>query len=149
MWRCLLAGTGSLTCPNNPVSIQCPIVMKNIILDGIKDKLVCLAKNNRELAAEALGVLINDEKKMTVQCQSARELGGAFAAAKVNCHSDYPKIRLSRVGCRPNSSGGDSALMLNIEALKGAFLHELVHTTGQSHGEHLISPMPVTQLAWM
>ena len=70
-------GQESLSCPNNPESIDCPIVMKDIILEGIKGKLTCLAENNRELAAEALGVLINDEKKMSVQCQSPRELGGA------------------------------------------------------------------------
>ncbi len=120
-------GQEKISCTGNPNSLSCPMVVSDILFAGLQDKLVCLAENNHELAAQAMGVLFNDKKKMKIECN--RDLGGSYASARNNCGSEFPRIRVSKIHCR-------SSMLFNVEALNGAFLHELIHTTGQSHGEH-------------
>ena len=129
-------GMEELTCPSNTDRIKCPIVMKDILINGLQEKLTCLSSLNRELSAELLGVLFNKKKKLTLQCKPRKELGSAYGTSKTNCQSEYPLIKLSNIGCMPNKQGHDSPMMFNIESLQGTLLHELIHTTGQGHGEH-------------
>ena len=130
------SGMSRLSCPDNPSSIKCPIDMKKVLLDGLKEKLSCLSKMNPELTAQVLGVLFNKDRKLFLHCQGNAAMKGAYGYSRANCTAGYPNIKVAKIGCRLNSRNEDSPMIFNQEAAKGTLFHELLHTTGQSHGEH-------------
>lgn len=142
---------GKVTCRDG-YEIKCPMDMKEWVEKGLRNKIQCLEKINKELAAQLLGLIFAnniDSKskdckgvlprskrdrpkcgKIKIKCTN--NLGRSdklLGIATLPSDDNWPSIKLKSIGCIDKTSH-------RITEFSSTLFHEMFHLIGFAHGEN-------------